>query len=135
MSDMLWFAFFSILAPDAVRYEVSDEPLLLPRVGRICLRDDPEGGCPERMEAQAQGLFYPDFEVWGYVMADIPLRQMSAQAKYYVYSEREDENHPNNSGQPYRFHECPWCFQELPSLGLLRKHQEKLAFDGQADGS
>ena len=87
------------------------------------------------MEAQARGEFIPDYEAWGWVDTTIPRRQMSSQAYYYTYCEREDERHINYSGKPFTFTVCPFCFQDLPSLGLLRKHAEKLAWEQQGDGS
>lgn len=85
------------------------------------------------MEAMAKGEFIPDYEAWGWVDTTLPLRSMSAQAFYYVYCDREDDRHINYAGKPYTFTTCRWCHQELPSLGLLRKHQERLAYE-QGDG-
>lgn len=132
LSDWWWSFFFLLAYPDEL--VVEEEPKSLPRFGRVCSREDPEGGCPERMEAMAKGEFIPDYEAWGFVDTTVPLRQMTSQAFYYVYCDREDERHPNNSGRPFTFSVCPWCFQDLPSLGSLRKHQGRLAYE-QGDGS
>lgn len=131
LSDWVWMLFFTLAYPEEIR--VTEEQKALPRLSRVCSRDDPEGGCPERMESVTAGKFWPDYELWGWVWKDAPLRKMTERTKYYVYSEREDDNHPDNSGHRFIWNECPWCRMELPSMGSVRKHQEKLAYE-QGDG-
>lgn len=77
------------------------------------------------MRAEDAGDFYPDFEAWGWVLADTPLRYMSDQAFHETYIHRRDYNHVNYSGKPYTHTSCPWCFQELPSMGAMRKAMEQ----------
>ncbi len=106
--------------------EQKPKPVLL----RVCSRDDPIGGCAERMEAQAVGTFFPDYEAWGWVSSEAPLRYMSDGAFNEVYIHRQDYQHPNNTRSPYTWNSCPWCQCELPSLGLLRKFSEKQTLGG-----
>ena len=120
LSDLAWMAFFAILYPSPIVEE--QKPKIIPR---LCNRDDTKGGCPERMEAQARGEFFPDFENWGYVRTDIPLRKISGRAHYFIYVERQDLFHPDHSGKPFTWSNCPWCGEELPSMGRLRKEAEK----------
>jgi hypothetical protein len=94
---------------------------------RVCSRDDPVGGCAERLAAMAAGTFVVDFDAWGWCSTETPLRYMSDNAFAEVYIHRAEYSHPNNTRVPYTYTVCPWCFQELPALGLLRKFQEKQA--------
>lgn len=102
-----------------------------PRIHRVCNSKDVTSGCSERERHEERGLFYPDYEAWGWVHADTPLRYMSDVAFHETYISRHDYQHINHSGKPYTYVECPWCFQLLPSMGLVRKERDGIA---QADG-
>jgi len=95
---------------------VTDEA---PRILRVCSRDDPVGGCDERLAAMAAGTFYADYAAWGWVSTETPTRYMSDNAFTEVYIHRREYQHANYTG--------PYCQMELPSLGLLRKYAEKQA--------
>jgi hypothetical protein len=95
-----------------------------PVILRVCSRNDPVGGCQDRMEAQARGDFYPDYDAWGWASTESPLRYMSDTAFEEVYIHRHEYHHQNFTGTSYTYTVCPWCFQDLPSLGLVRKYRE-----------
>lgn len=105
--------------------------LLLPRIQRVCNREDVRSGCDEREWAEETGKFYPDYEAWGWVHADTPLRYMSDRVFHETYISRHDYKHINYSGRPYTYAECPWCFQSLPSMGLVRKERDGIAQTGE----
>lgn len=100
---------------------------VFPLLHRICNREDIDSGCVDRMVEQDAGRFYPDEIAWGWVHAETPLRYMSDAAFHEVYISRHDYKHVNYSGRPYTYHLCPWCFEELPSIGAVRKARESAA--------
>jgi hypothetical protein len=52
----------------------------------------------------------------GWTFCDVPTRTMSKAAHYYAFIDRSEYTHEDHSGEPFVYHVCPWCGNDLPGV-------------------
>lgn len=67
--------------------------------------------CTKRLTVQAAGEFVyePHHRAWVFTGEDAPRRALSWRARYYL------EDGEDHTGEPYRWHCCPFCGSSLPN--------------------
>ena len=85
--------------------------------------------CDARLSAMESKTMRYSAPFGGWTFRDVPTRTMSRLASYYAFVERGLEYpHEDHRTEPYVYHCCPWCGNDLPFT-----RDEPRPF-GQADG-
>ena len=72
----------------------------------------PNCSCKARYHAMAQGEFLWSDMAGGWVFVDLPTRNVNWRTRYIAGEQgRVIEDH---TGEPYTWHDCPFCGFELP---------------------
>lgn len=138
LSDLCWYILWCVTNPGPVMTDDRERSIVpdpdgvkpfLPK-GKTCSMTDPMIACDERKASYRRGEFGPDFELDAWVFnTDYHTSTREPTDRAIWTADRG-----NYTGEPFRWHCCPFCGKDLPNPGYLKRMHEKKAWGDKQPG-